>query len=288
MAYYQQPQPQPTQQQPQQNVAGSSYICCGNPFGDLFDTPTPTQNATPQKQQQTQDWNNPFQNSHSPSSNDERRHLEDASRADEDVRSIGTRRSTHSTGTRRSTYSTGTRRSTHSAVSSHADGKSLTDIEREEFAKKRALRLQESLVTHGDYHSNTHTSVLATDKAARKMARKQTQLRQPEVNAKSAAVNTAVLNMKKLKKDQKAVEMTETTRPKKEMTDEDVRDPETVPGMKSKVDIKKEEEAKTQTLQMISNGEYKFDPRAIIAFFTGSDRDVTVTRADKANVNELV
>ena len=71
---------------------------------DLFDAQNPTQDATPYKQQQTQDWNNPFPNTHSPYSTDEGRYLEDTSRAEEDSRSIGTRRSTYSTGTRRSTY----------------------------------------------------------------------------------------------------------------------------------------------------------------------------------------
>lgn len=232
MAYYQQPQPTQQSNQPQQDYQSTSYMCCGNPFVDFFDTPSAEVQNTPQKQVQTQNWNNPFNGSYEPY---EGRHIEDdqsKSRAGEDVRSVGTR---------------------YSAASS--DG-------------------------------TKNLSVLATDKAARKVARKQTMIRQPEVQAKSAAVNSAVVALQKLKRDKKAVAKTQTTRPKKELTPEDVRDPETIPGMKSKVDVSKEEEAKTKAFQMISNGEYRFDPRAMIASWTGSGR--AITKKDKANVQEIV
>ena len=235
MAYYQQPQPTQQTNQPQQEFQGTSYMCCGNPFGDFFDTPNSEVQNTPQKQVQTQNWNSPFTNSYEPY---EGRHIEDDQskrRAEEDVRSVGTRYTNYS------------------AASS--DG-------------------------------TKNLSVLATDKAARKVARKQTMIRQPEVQAKSAAVNSAVVAIQKLRRDKKAVAKTETTRTKKELTPEDVRDPESIPGMKSKTAVSQEEEAKTKAFQMISNGEYKFDPRAMIASWTGSGR--AITKKDKTNVQEIV
>lgn len=294
MAYYQQPTPQQMQQSQEVVQGSTNYLCCANPFDDFFGSPAPgtqsSQTIAPhQKAVQTQDWNSPFNNGYAPySATEEGRSIEDDNKSREvsDVRSVGSR-GTHDTRSSYDTYgSYGTRSSRYSAASSNLHGKSLQDIERENYARHRAMQMQESLVNSGSMAEAEETSVLATGKAASKLKRRHTMMKQPEVKAKSAAVNTAVKMLQKLRIDKKKRDMTETTRKKKELTPEDVRDPETIPGMRSKVDAEKEEEAKTKAFQMISNGEYRFDVNNTVAYFSDSGR--AVTRKDKGKVEAIV
>jgi hypothetical protein len=65
------------------------------------------------------------------------------------------------------------------------------------------------------------------------------------------------------------VKRTETTRPKKELSPEDIRDFDTVRGMKSHAGLEKERRAKDITIMMISSGMFQHNEKAsVIAFFS--------------------
>lgn len=198
-----------------------------------------------------------------------------------DARSLGSRRSND-------TMSTATRREVYVPKTNNLHGKSLKDIEREDYARSRAQRLQEGWATSGDFAEAEGASVLTSDHMVRKHELKQT-FASPEVTAKTAAVNAAVMEIKELRKHQVSMKKTETTREKKELTPEDVRDPETVPGMKCKVDIEMEEEAKTKAFQMISNGQYQYDQRAGQAIWSTTTKSrVTRKGSGQGKVQEIV
>lgn len=247
----------------QQKTTGMNYFCCGNPWDDIFGSSNQT-SAESQKPQQVQDWNNPFSQPYQP--NDEARHFDNANRTDGgDTRSVGS--------------------GGYAYRKSNLDGKSLKDIEREDHARIRAMRLQESMIENGAIGRAEGASVLSSEALAYKHERKRT-FDDPEVAAKTAAVNRAVQEIKILKGHQQSVAKTETTRPKKELTPEDVRDPETIPGMKCKVDIDKEEEAKKKAFEMITTGNYQYDSKGGIAVW--SKDDTKVVRRDKCKVQEIV
>mmetsp|Transcript_8058 Transcript_8058/g.15178 ORF Transcript_8058/g.15178 Transcript_8058/m.15178 type:complete len:272 (+) Transcript_8058:154-969(+) len=89
------------------------------------------------------------------------------------------------------------------------------------------------------------------------------------------------------RKLQLLVMRTETTRPKKELTPEDVRDPETVPGMKLLVDIEKEKKAQERATTMISTDEFLHDEKAGAALYTLSSDRGQVRRIN-GKVNPIV
>lgn len=83
------------------------------------------------------------------------------------------------------------------------------------------------------------------------------------------------------------IKRTETTRAKKELTAEDVRDPDTIPGMKLQSDIDKEEKAKNSATLMISSGRFPHDKKAGTAFYTLEQRQKQVRRTD-GKINAIV
>ena len=259
----------------QQQTSGANYFCCGNPWDDIFGSTENEVQPQQKAQPQAQDWNNPFNNTYQTYNQaDEVRSYDSqpADRGDGDVRSVGSRKSTGSQYSR----------------NSNLTGKSLADIEREDQARARAMYMQEQYMADGSIARSEGASVLTDDRLAVKHMSKQT-YRDPEVSAKTSAVNRAVQALQQMKLVEKKVSKTETTRPKKEMTPEDVRDPETVTGMKCKVDITLEEEAKKKGLQMISNGEYPYDEHKGTAIWSTNSGGVNkVTRRAKGNVSEIV
>ena len=272
-----------------QQTPSNNYFCCGNPWDDIFGS-TDNQVESPQTQQaqapkpQSQDWNNPFNNTYAPYNEKDETRMTDESvdrSVTGDARSIGSRRSTD-------TMSTATRRKAYVPKTYNLDAKSLADIEREDHARTKALRLQEGWATSGDFAQAEGASVLTSDHLARKHELKQT-FASPEVASKTAAVNAAVKELKELRRHQVSMKKTETTREKKELTPEDIRDPETVPGMKCKSDVEMEEEAKTKAFQMISNGQYQYDQRAGQAMWsTTTKSSVTRKSSVQGKVQEIV
>lgn len=265
---------------------GTNYFCCGNPWDDIFgasNNPAEAQQV-PEQKAPTQDWNNPFGNTFEPYNQ-----VDDARSTDgslSHVRSVGG--DARSVDSRRSADVRSAASRSHASTysrSSNLDGKSLKDIEREDYARTRALKLHSALAQNDDTPEAPGASVLASTYMARKHEAKRT-FDDPEVSAKTAAVNAAVRDLKELKAHQEEMRMTQTTRPKKELTPEDVRDPDTVPGMKCKMDVEKEEEAKVKAFQMISNGKYQFDENAGLAIF--STNRSRVTRNENSKIQAIV
>ena len=189
----------------------NSYFCCGtNPWDDVFgsgdrDTGIP---------KQIQSWDDPF----SPVTQPQPYNAPEA-RYDSDVRSVGNSVGTRSTGTVESQYhSVGTK---SSGGRSRLEGKTLRDIEREDAAQKRALKMQEDL---GMEAAPNTEEVLKKLRDGKKKPPPTTPLE--KIEAGRLAKEKLLMKQENIKLNAIA----ESSRPKKELTAEDVRDPETIPG----------------------------------------------------------
>lgn len=290
-------QQQPQQQQQHQSPSGLGYICCvgGSPWDDIWGSSNETN--TPVKSP-PQDFNNPFS------------HFEPDKRSDEslstnrspytDARSVASHTVTgqsvagHSAASQsvasQSTagLSIGTRRkrTPPSKKNTDLDGKTLRDVEREDKAKSRALKLQEALSSAGQQPKTHAASVLASDYAAHKFELRQ-KGQDKDISKKTSRVNAAVQAIKDTRKHIEAVGKTETTRPQRPLTADDMRDTESVSGMKGHNDIELEEEARKKGLYMISSGQYHYDEKAGVALWTSNDRNNNI-RKTSGNVQEIV
>lgn len=255
-----------SQHRTQQNVAGSNYFCCGNPWDDIFGGNEMVQNQTAKNQEQPQsqgeqmDWNNPYGETYMPYGFDERRHVDEGN---------STARSGHTDA--RSTGS-GTHRSSTSGRSNESKStafgiKSLRDIEREQFAMNKALQLQESLMHTGKLPRKTSALAVTPILADRDLAEER--------------------HVKIMKKNMESVRKTETTRKPKDKSAEDVRDPETVAGMKGVKGVAMEETAKKKAVGMINNGEFRYDDRAGVAIYSANESSKNTRKTDN-KVMEIV
>ena len=253
-------------------MTSTNYLCCGvpeNPWEDMFCGAGSTQ---PVETEQKTDWDNPFglappqQSTHA------------------DTRSVD------SSGTGgRSTGRYGEARSVGS-IGSTLTNKTFQDLSREEKARKRALMLSETLMVQGDHNTNnkerkksvglggnTTSSFHAEEK------NKSGTKAMKNVNEKVLANQADAAFTRKIIKE---IKQTESTRPKKELTAEDVRDPETVPGMVSRAGIAMEEDAKKKARLMISNGKYPHHEKAGNAIW--SYHDVNRVRKTDGKLNPIV
>ena len=246
----------------------NTYLCCGvpaNPWNDIFGNENGATIPNSQEQGKSQDWDNPFgvappqfaQAQRGPSA---------------DSRSVG------SYGTRSAgTY--GDARSVDSSAGQNSmlSNKSLKDIEREQAARRRALALSENLintgqigqVTMGDRPTTKMGRTTMTAEMTQKLAGSSLIKQGPTPMDEKILASKAALIEAKRAQDQ--VRRTETTLPKKELTPEDVRDPETVPGMRERAEVDKEVAAKRKAVVMISNGKYRYHEKAGIALYTMAD-----------------
>jgi len=267
----------------------SPYFCCGvpaNPWDDIFgDAAT---QPVAQDQAKAQDWDNPFglappqpvqtrpedARSVSTSATDNR----SAGTYGEEVRSVGsaTYRSVDSRGSRDSNF----------------ENKTLKDIEREEAAKKRAMKLSESLIA-GDlqkgYTYQRKNAVLGGAVLTPQQATKALEGKKLAELSPDERVLVARIAMNQAKETQNQIKKTETTRKPKDATAEDCRDPETIPGMKCKADITTEDGAKRQAALMISYGKYEYDEKAGVAIYSTADHPLARARtADGKRINPIV
>jgi len=156
----------------------------------------------------------------------------------------------------------------------------LRDIEREDKAKSRALKLQEALSSAGQQPKTHAASVLASDYAAQKFEMRQ-KGQDKDISKKTSRVNAAVQAIKDTRKHITNVLRTETTRPRKP------KNPEEIPDLKARSDLDDEEEAKKKSLYMISSGHYHYDERAGVAMWTANDASKN-TRKTSGNVQAIV
>jgi len=266
----------------------SNYLCCGvtNPWDDIF-SETATQQV-PQEQNKT-DWNNPF--AAAPQVNPESRSEQFDSRSvggySTDTRSVGTYNSGHAgtvtsagSGTAGTVTSVGT--ATYRKVappkktSTNLVGKSLRDIEREEKARNRALKLSEGLmVTNKTNDGPSRGAMMLTQGSAFNSS--------PSSHKSEEKALAKKVDRILSQKTQVEVARTETTRKKADKTAEDVRDPETVRGMKAPIDIYNEKMANKQSALMISSGKFPYNENAGIAIWTAME-----ARKNKKTKNHLI
>lgn len=252
-----------------------NYFCCGvpqNPWDDIFGNGA-TQPVT-QQGKPAQSWDNPFGLAAPATQTPQYR---------QDARSIGSSTYDRSVA---DTRSVGNR--SHDSRDSNLTNKSLKDIEREEKARQRAMMLSETLMETGDLQKGFEKpKPLGLDRgvmgpaAAAMILEKKGLTKSPD---EKTLVNMATMSTKR--KLFHLIKRTETTRPKKELTPEDVRDPDTIPGMKLIVDIEKEEKAKSLATLMISSGKFPHNAKAGNAFYTPFERE-SVNRTDR-KVNAIV
>jgi len=254
------------------NSSAFSYLCCGldqaSPLGGIFPGGT-KENGYIKEMEQVQDWNNPFDVVR----NDQYRGIdreysvesrEDIDHKSPDFRSpdyrypasprsqgygyasrkvVGSGPDSHSTGTgyRRRTYQTSMQgfNPTESEYSSHKKF-----IHRPHTTK--ALTMHEEIFISGSM-SHDSSSSMNSHKLNKKLL--------------------ASRNSKNLLHQIMLSKKTETTRGKI-ITPEDVRDPETVPGMKCQEDVDEEEDAQRRALTMLMSDLYRFNPKAGYACFS--------------------
>eukprot|EP01083_Nonionella_stella_P236926 831646_1 len=273
----------------------TDYFCCGvtNPWDDIFgETAT---HQVPQDQNKT-DWNNPFAAAPqvSPETRSEQYDSRSVGGYSTDARSIGTFNSGHAdtvtsvgsgtagtvtsvgsgtadTVTSVGSGTAGTVTSVGSATyrkvappkktSSSMVGKSLRDIEREEKARKRALKMSEGLMVLNKSNDGPSRGAMILTQGSTFDSSPATFKSEEKALAKKV---DRILSQK----TQVEVARTETSRKNRERTAEDVRDPETVRGMKAPIDIYNEKMAKKQSALMISSGKFPYNENAGIAIWT--------------------
>eukprot|EP01083_Nonionella_stella_P148526 470303_1 len=251
----------------------TDYFCCGvtNPWDDIFgETAT---HQVPQDQNKT-DWNNPFAAAPqvSPETRSEQYDSRSVGGYSTDARSIGTFNSGHAgTVTSVGSGTAGTVTSVGSATkrkvnppkntSSNMVGKSLRDIEREEKARKRALKMSEGLMVLNKSNDGPSRGAMILTQGSTFDSSPATFKSEEKALAKKV---DRILSQK----TQVEVARTETSRKNRERTAEDVRDPETVRGMKAPIDIYNEKMAKKQSALMISSGKFPYNENAGIAIWT--------------------
>lgn len=271
-------------------MSRSSYFCCSvteNPWNDIFGCggthQIPSDSVTElHGQYKLQDWNNPFRTDRSfciapttaIASEQENRN---------DVRSVGsddyetaaTTRGISSNDERSEVNTVKKKRVTFKEP--HVENMSPT------IGGKKTMGSHSFLYDSFDYesdHSDQGIRLMTTEKVD-KILKKKGLVRSP---IDGRLIKKDSLSIKR--KLQLLVMRTETTRAKKELTPEDVRDPETVSGMKLLADIEKEKKAKERAATMISTGEFVHSEKAGVALYTLSDRE-RVRRTD-GKINPIV
>lgn len=244
-------------------MSSYNYMCCGvpsNPFDDIFGGAT---QPVEENNQKASAWDNPF-GVLPPGQQQEQGQPSQAAVDSRSVTSWSQDGYSYASDAR----SMGASTMTGSYASSNLENKSLKDIEREERARSRATLLSETYSDTGDLKKNTSVpralglggGVMTSDQASYILQKKGI-----VKNSDGTLMNKRT--MKSKRRLFHLIRRTESSRPKKEKTPEDVRDPETVPGMKLNIDIEKEEKAREKATQMISNGAYPHHPKASLAFY---------------------
>jgi len=260
-----------------QQVNGHNYLCCGltNPFDDMWggaeaELPTTGQN----NMKQVQDWNNPFASNYQGPQDPpgvvtptesftydayEEHRAEPPSSPTRSVTSqsrsivsnsspqglvIGSQQYPpedasiiHSVGSGGETVASRTSRTvsskkTTSTMQSFVEDEDLSAIDKKRkiVAKHKALKMQERLM-NGDG----------------------VEIRK---KPKSKEENERVKQAKQVRESYELLAKTETTRKKRELTEDDVGDPESITGMKSQDDIEKEKTAQRRSQQMLDHNKF--------------------------------
>jgi len=260
-----------------QQVNGHNYLCCGftNPFDDMWggaeaELPTTGQN----NMKQVQDWNNPFASNYQGPQDPpgvvtptrsftydayEEHRAEPPSSPTRSVTSqsrsvvsnsspqglvIGSQQYPpedasviHSVGSGSETVASRTSRTvsskkTTSTMQSFVEDEDLSAIDKKRkiVAKHKALKMQERLM-NGD-------GVEIKKKP------------------KSKEENERMKQAKQVRESYELLAKTETTRKKRELTEDDVGDPESISGMKSRDDIDKEKTAQRRSQQMLDYNQF--------------------------------
>lgn len=92
-----------------------------------------------------------------------------------------------------------------------------------------------------------------------------------QLSERAFARREAAYKSKAIRQQALLVKNTESTRTRKQVTPADVRDPETVAGMKCQVEIELEEAAKKQAVAMLNDEQYRFNQKAGIAAFSARE-----------------
>jgi len=144
----------------------------------------------------------------------------------------------------------------------------------------RALALQEQYIMTTELsHDNSENSrsvksVMTVDKKTTKRQKENLKTKDKhlmmnrELSARALAARDAAHRSKSLRQQALLVKHTESTRVRKGVTSSDVRDPETVAGMKCQVDVELEEAAKKQACAMLNDNQYRFNYKAGLAAFS--------------------
>jgi len=278
-----------------QKNSNLNYLCCGldqgSPWEDIFGGGSSQNTARSSEQkilEQVQDWSNPFDAVR----NNQRREIKN--QQSDESRSIDegySRKAADDPHTGRSGYrhqSQGSRsvgsgygsgrqhhsyqasdEGNHSVGSGYASNRARA--EQNPHSRPTALTMHEEMVINGDISHDSSSSRLPMTTTQQIQLSMKTQNEHRRVLTEDNTIlakKAAIARSKTLRHQIMLAKKTETTRRKKDVSPEDVRDPETVPGMKCHVDVETEEAAQTRALTMLVEEEYKFNPKAGLAAFT--------------------
>jgi len=158
-------------------------------------------------------------------------------------------------------------------------------------SKHNALALQEELIRnmdtteHDDYSATSSQKLmmkpLTTRQAENLKLTDKYMLLNQQLDARAQTAKDAADRSKFLRTQALLAKKTETTRPKRDVTPSDVRDPETVAGMKSQVDVTLEEAATKLASAMLNDDQYRFSYKAGYAAL--SVRDIALESRKACN-----
>jgi len=146
----------------------------------------------------------------------------------------------------------------------------------------RALALQEQIIStttisreeddvDGDFSRKIMKKPLKGRKLENQNLKDKHLMLNRKLNERALASKEAADRSKALRQQVLLVKHTESTRTVKNLSPVDVRDPETVAGMKCQVDVELEEVARKQAVSMLNDDQFTFNEKAGIAAFSARE-----------------
>lgn len=287
----------------ERNTPKTGFLCCGlgeqaseisEMFGNTQRKFVASSQATFQAisngrpgQEQMQDWSNPFdymrQERHSHEEvprfakppEDDRSVATHSPRRSADIRDRGENRSR---GENRDNASLGDSipYNQNARVARVRDQRAANKVN---YTNNRALELQEHVIMNTEISQSTSydsRKTMSTKGATsrqlenKKLIDKHLMINR-QLSERAFARREAAYKSKAIRQQALLVKNTESTRARKQVTPDDVRDPETVAGMKCQVEIELEEAAKKQAVAMLNDEQYRFNHKAGIAAFSARE-----------------
>lgn len=274
--------------QSRQGSTGMNFLCCGlaEQAGDISEMfratqqkvmPTNNNHISNGQPEQEQDWSNPFAYMRQEQHNGEIPNFAQPPQEERSVVTHSPRRSVenrdyaegeensgiYGPGRYDGNVRVGSRRVRRAAHVSSKDNRAL------------ALQEQYIMTTEISHDSSESSKSIMTIEKRMTTRQKENQnskdkhmMINRQLSARALVAREAAHRSRTLRQQALLVKNTESTRPKKTVTSSDVRDPETVAGMKCQVEVELEVAARKQACAMLNDDQYRFNYKAGLAAFS--------------------